>query len=493
MPGGSRLNGRVKVRSRYDLEDFVALVWRQRFFMLTVFIVVLAIGVGAAFTLKKTYAAHSSLLIQLGQQYVYNPAVGDAARGAASTNDQVIQSEVEILNSAALKERVIHRIGYGRLFPKAAGAYNAASTDERRVMDGMAVKSIESGLKIETAPDTSVVRLTYSDRDPHMAAEILNTLIDEYMVYRKTVLNNHDVTVLRDQRVSFQTQLNQADAAYQKFLTDNGIGDFETEKTSLNQLYGSLQAEGYSIQAQLGEADGRLAATQKSMASAPPEVSLYRDVDQTAQSALTKLRIERQDLLSRYKPDAQPVRENDQQIAALQAIPGGGDTGASARRIGVNPVYQSLQTERNQLEAQTASLRDRQAAIAASLQQITDKRQKLSAIEPQNDDLARQRDALSANVKTFISREQESQAAQAIAQKADDNIRVVERAYEPVRGASLRQPVLMLAVLFAGFAAICAGLLRAFLSRGFPTAAYAERTLELPVLVSTPYKHGADA
>ena len=186
------------------------------------------------------------------------------------------------------------------------------------------------------------------------------------------------------------------------------------------------------------------------------------------------------------KPDAPPVRDIDQKIAALQALQAPEAT--SAKRIGVNPVYQTLQTEKNQTEAQAASLRERQTTIATSLAQITARRQKIAEIEPQYQDLARQRDTLSANVKTFIAREQEAAAAQSLAQKGDDNIRVVERAYAPVKGSSLRRPVMGLAVLFAGFAAICAGLLGAFLSRGFPTAAYAERTLELPVLVSAPYK-----
>ncbi len=485
-PGALRMNARVAARPRYDLEDFVALVWRQRYFMVVVFLVVLAIGIFGALLLKKSYAAHSSLLIQLSQEYVYNPRVGDAARGATPTGDQVIQSETEILSSAALKERVIRRIGFARMFPTAAAEYAKASPNEKKTMEGLAIKSMETALKIESAPDTAVVRLTYTAEDGHMAAEILNTLIDEYLIFRKTVLVNHDVQALRDQRLSFQNQLNMTDAAYQKFLTDNMIGDFDTEKASLNQLYASLMAERYSVQAQLSEAQGRLTATAKTMAGSEKEIGLFRDVDQTQSSALTKLRIERQDLLSRYRPDAPNIRDIDQKIAALQAplMP----EGTSARRIGVNPVYQALQTDRNQVEAQAASLRERQGAIATSLEQVTARRQKIAELEPQYQDLARQRDALSANVKTFIAREQEAGAAQSLAQKGDDNIRVVERAYAPVKGTSLRKPVLVLALLFAGFAAICAGLLRAFLSRGFPTAAYAERTLELPVLVSAPLK-----
>ena len=48
-------------------------------------------------------------------------------------------------------------------------------------------------------------------------------------------------------------------------------------------------------------------------------------------------------------------------------------------------------------------------------------------------------------------------------------------------------PVLVLG-LFAGFTALCVGLLRLFLRRGFPTAASAARTLDLPVLAAARLK-----
>src|SRR5690606_14404743 len=138
---------------------------------------------------------------------------------------------------------------------------------------------------------------------------------------------------------------------------------------------------------------------------------------------------ERQDLLSRYRPTAQPVREIDQKIAALEAlIAQGGGAGIGARRTGPNPVFQTLTTEKNQLEAQAASLRSRQAAVNADIAQVTARRQRLTALEPRFQELARQREVLSTNVRNFTAREQESQAARAIALRGEDNIRVVERA-----------------------------------------------------------------
>ncbi len=481
--------GPSSTRVRYTAADVPALLWRERFLMLGVFLLIAALGVLAASQLRTLYPAQASLLVRLGSEYVYNPRVGDAARGAVPETDQLIQSETEILSSAVLKDRTIRDIGLGRIFPRLGRAYAHAAPAKQRNIEGAAIKAMAAGLKIVTAPDTSVVRIGYSHPDPQMAALVLNTLLDEYLKYRTTVLGAHDAGVIGDERRAFQARLDGADAAYEKFLADNGIGDFEAEKAALGQIYSQLLTDSYSVRAQLSEAQGRLGVTASEVAVAKPEIGLYRDVDHVAADKLVQLRLDRQDLLSRYKPDAQPVRDADRKIAELEALTASGQaTGAGARRLGVNPVYQTLETERNQLQAEAVSLGDRRGALAGELAQVAERRRKLAALEPQYDDLVRQRDVLATNVKNFEAREQESQAQQAIAQKADDNVRVVERAFPPVSGVSLKRPAMILALLFAAFSALCAGLVRAFLRPGYPTAASAERTLELPVLATARFK-----
>jgi uncharacterized protein involved in exopolysaccharide biosynthesis len=476
----------------YSLADLVNLLWRERFLMIGVFLVVFLAGAAFATTMKRTYQAYSSLVVQLGEEYVYNPTVGDAGRGTAPTAGQIMQSELEILGSSAVKERVLQRIGLARVYPDLGKDYAKGDRTAQRRAWGAALRTMDSALKIESAPETSVVRLTFGHENPLVASEVLNALVDEYLKYRREVLIGGDAKVLDEQRKAFEARLAGADQAFQQFLADNGIGDFETEKTSLAQVYGALLTEKYSIQAQLSEAEGRLSATARQVAAAPREIDLYQDADPTAAAKLASLKVDRQDLLSRYRPDSQPVREIDQKIAALQAlIASGGANGVAARRTGINPVFQTLQTERNQTEAQAASLRQRLSKVNADLVQVEQRRQRLNALEPRYQDLVRQRDALATNVKNFIARAQESQAARAVALGGDDNIRVVQRAFAPTKGKSLKALVLVAAFGFAGLTALCAALVRIFLRRGYVTPEATARSLDLPVLAFASIKRTA--
>ena len=65
---------------------------------------------------------------------------------------------------------------------------------------------------------------------------------------------------------------------------------------------------------------------------------------------------------------------------------------------------------------------------------------------------------------------------------------LIARAEAPTKGTSLKAPLLAAVFLFAGFTALCVGLLRVFTRRGFVTPASTGRTLDMPVLAVAPVK-----
>ncbi len=489
-PSGSAFGGGGwSSRPRYAPADFATLLWRERGLMIAVFLAIFLIGLAFALTLKPTYTAQTSMLVRLGQEYVYEPRMGDAGRGAMPQNDQVIQSEVEILGSEMLRQRVLAKVGYGKIFPKMAGKWNDASPSERQALTAKGVAALGSGLKIETSPANPVIRVTFGHETPDTAALVLNTLTQEYLIYRKQVLLDGAAPVTLAQRRVFEDRLAQADGALQGFLADNNIGDFEAQRLSLNALQTSVTDESYRVQARLQEVAGRLGELGRQASRLPAEVGLYRDNNAAASDKLLQLRLEREDLLGRYRPGAQPIADVDLKIAQLQKmIADGRGQSPGASRTGINPIYQAVQTEQIQLNAEAASLRGRQAALAAQMAQLTSERLKLSALEPRYQDLLRERDVLSTNVRDLTVKVESDAAAKAIAQGSNDTIRVVERATAPTKGASLRKPVVVLAFLFAGFTALCLGLLRVFLRPGVPTPSSAARTFDLPVLATAGLK-----
>ncbi|HUO21547.1 MAG TPA: lipopolysaccharide biosynthesis protein [Caulobacteraceae bacterium] len=479
----------VGARGQLSAKAVLSGLWRERTLMAVVFATVLAIGAAFGFTLKTAYPAHASLLIRLGQEYVYEPRIGDAGRGAVPSTDQVIQSEVEILGSEGLHQKVVEALGVGRIEPGAARRFDAAGPEERAAMTAQATADLGQALKVESAPDDSIIRLTYSARDPDTAAAVLSQLVQSYLSYRKQVLIDGAEPATADQRAILEQRLAAADNALQTFMADNQIGDFDAEKTALSTLRASLVDENFRVQARLSEIGGREGEINHQAATVAPVISLYKDTNATPSDKLLQLKLDRQDLLSRYKPDSQPVKDADRKIADLQAMIASGQAeSAGPRRDGPNPLYQAVETEKLQLAAEGASLRQRAAALARQVQDVNQQQMRLLALEPRYQELLRDRDVLSDNVKSLASKAEEDQAAQAIAQKSNDNIRVVEPAVADLRGKSLRKPVLILSVLFAVFAAVCAGLLGVFMRTGTINPITVARDLDLPILATAELK-----
>lgn len=331
----------VGARPKYAPTDFVTLLWRERFLMLAVFVVIVVLGGAFAYTLKKSYTAESSLFVRLGQEYVYEPRAGDAGRGAVPNTDEVIQSEAEILGSGELRERVIRKVGFGNIFPKYAQKYAAATPEGKRKLIAEGRDSIGKNLKIQTAPDNSIIRLSFQNDNAEMAEKVLNTLLEEYLIYRRSLLIGGDNRVLQRQRDIFAQKLGDADAAYQSFLTSNDIGDFTAQKTALTQLQAQVEQQKYQVDAQLQDRVGRLSVVEGELSRTPAESVVYRDVDMTAQTKLTQLKLDREGLLARYTPSAKPVQDINAQIAQLeQGLAAGRTAGEGARRSGPNPIWQ---------------------------------------------------------------------------------------------------------------------------------------------------------
>lgn len=106
-----RSSAYVMTRPRYGVLDVVGLLLRELLLMIVVFVVILALGVAAAMTLKKSYTATGSVFAGVGQEYVYQPRVGTAERGQAPQGDEVANSEAAILGSGAVRQKVVEALG----------------------------------------------------------------------------------------------------------------------------------------------------------------------------------------------------------------------------------------------------------------------------------------------------------------------------------------------------------------------------------------------
>ena len=476
-----RTTAYTTVRPRYGFFDVVGLLFRDLLLMVVVFLLVFALGTAAVLTLKKSYTANASVYAGVGQEYVYQPRVGTTERGQPLEADAVAQSEAQILGSLAVKQKTVEALGADAILGDSKG--NAA---DRKAA---ALKALDSGLGVGVTAGSAIISASYSADDPVRAATILNAIIDQYLAQRRIVFRDRTTPAIAAQREAFEDDLAEADAAYEAFMTSNNIGDFATAKATLAATYQTTYAEALSLRAQLNQASQRLRTLEAQLAQQPAEVVLQQDLNVSAQDQILQLRTQRTELLSRYTPDAQPVKDIDQQIADLRAYVATGTTvGAREVRTGPSTIFTEIETARITAAADRSGLAARLAAAEGQLEQLRARQAELTRVESTNANLAGNREVLTASIREFQQRESAARADNALVAAGADNVTVIERAEAPTRGSSLKAPLLALVFLFAGFTALCVGLLRVFTRRGYATPASTGRTLEMPVLAVAPMK-----
>src|SRR5512139_1198050 len=100
------------------LRDLLTVLFKHRRKVLVVFFGVVAIVTALTFLLPPSYEAKSSLLVRFGREYVYRPEIGATSEISMLQNqEELVNSEVQILNNREMIEKVIETLGLKTLYP----------------------------------------------------------------------------------------------------------------------------------------------------------------------------------------------------------------------------------------------------------------------------------------------------------------------------------------------------------------------------------------
>lgn len=479
---GNGYDSQGSARPKLGVGDWVRLLWREKWLMMAVFSLLSLLGLSFAMTLEKEYKATARLSILLGDEYIFTPRVGAAAEGSAPKQEQIVQSEVEIMKSSQIAERVVRNIGLGKLFQDGdIRITQGPDTPDRRIAFGVA--GFQKSFNASATPNTTVVNLEYSNRDPEISARALNKLIDEYLIYRREVLFEDRTGSLGQQRNEFEVQLQEVQTKIVDFMDRNGVADFESERGSVQALLAATRADLLSVQARQREAQVRFSSTDQSYQREPAEIRLSFETDNSRRRI--ELASQLADLQTRYTDDSQPVQDARRRIEALdQLLDSPAGQAAGSTKTGANPVRDTLATDRARNLADFEALQQREVVLEAQATQLQARAVQLSQSRPEYEELLSRKAVLEEQVRQFSTREASARAQNELNRTSNDNIRVIERANVPTRGTSLKRAVAAVALGFAGLTALMAGLVRAFSRSSFPTPASVGRTLGLPVLAT---------
>lgn len=444
------------------------------------FLIPVLLAVVAVFMAHPMYTAQSRLLILLGDDYVFRSDVVGAGQGLSFDRAQIVQAEMQILSAKDLRIKALQEVGLDRAYPAMAAQPQGLEK---------AAEQFAKDLTIDNVPQSNVIELSLRNRDPAVAADLVNTLVKLYIERRREIFGQSDLSSVNGQRDRLDTRLAEVEGQILKFSVDHGFGDYATELATIQTQQASLASQVQSIDQQLAARSGRVSVLSQRLKAAPTEMQISADQGRSQQlddltRTLLDLQNQRRQAAARFVDGYPLVADLDRKIAEVQGqISAAPTQQVTSVRRGVNPVRQQLDTQLADSEGDLAGLRLARGQAARDLQVATTRLTELLKIGPEYRELTRKRTMLETGFSDMAKRSEDTQLSDALA-KSKANVRVVQAADPPVKGKSGRMILLLAGLAVGGLAAAAVIVVSAAFSDVMITPRDVEQKLDVPVILT---------
>lgn len=312
--------------------------FRQRKWMVVGFVLAgLVVGVAAIVPKPLTYPSEVALEIQgLNESFMgLNQVDPQASAGIYAANSTTILTQVEILNSSSLKQRVAERLERETIptMPPAgsgfAGLFNSIRSGLRlspaSPVDALreAIRTAAATSNAQAQEGTRIVRITCNSTNPEVAAEYLNVLVTEYteQALENRVKSSKTTNQWLDSQMHEQKQkLEEAETRLKEFVSKSGVqGMTQSEQgvTLADSKLAQLQQELAAIQADRIVRQSRYETAVKSGPERLPEAISGSALPQY-RSNMVELEKQLAELNTTFTPNHPKVRRVQAQINELQ-------------------------------------------------------------------------------------------------------------------------------------------------------------------------------
>jgi polysaccharide biosynthesis transport protein len=480
-----------------ELNQLIATFRRRSRLFVSVLLVIVAAVMLVTFQQTPRYTATSNVMIDTRKREVSN--IQDVLSGLPA-DSSVVDTEVEILKSRSLAERVVVAEGLdqdpefnaklhapnvvlslveapvaaiGDLFSAHAPQGEAARTLKATKVHEAVVDKVLSRLKVRRSGLTYVIDVAFESEDPVKAAHVANTFASLYLTQQ--LQDKYDATQqanqwLNERLAELQPQVAQAEAAVEQYKAQHGllasVGSSLTEQeiSNLNNQLAQAQAD-------QAERDARLRTAQQVLASGASGDSLSGPLgSQTItqlRSQAAELSSKVADLETKYGPRHPEVQRAQRALADNQA-----------------QIRDEVARQVSSLQAEDQVARQRVASLQASLGQAKGTLMGDNAASVELADLQRKASAASTLYDSLLNRAKQTSTDQG---SETSDSRIVSHAKIPNRPSFPNKPLNLALGLVLGLAgAIGSVFLMEALDSGLATSEDVERMLGLPHLGAIP-------
>lgn len=431
------------------------------FIVLTV--VVLALVVGASFLLPARYTASSQVLIDPRMQSAVDVRFQGTQPSAQTRplDPTAVDSEVEVLRSRALAEKVASKLGLDKGLQRDSIAYSNAIT------------KLMGGLKVQRSGLTSVINVQYTAGTPNIAAEYATLFAQTYVeqtASQKGLATDKAGDALSKRLAELRTEAERTDTLLQQYKIANNLLSADGSSLTEQEIV-QLNLDVARNRDAQSEAEARYAAAKSQVARGGKGEDVAAALSSETIRALREQRSTAgrtlADLSTRYGPKHPLVLQQQQQLQAID-----------------KQIAEEVQRIMSSLEAQVSVARQK---TASSVSNLNEARARLAASGRAGvglADLQRNADAAKQIYQSFLARYKETEGARGMEQS---DARVLAAAIPPNKASFPNRPLMAALGLILGISVGASGVvLRHLLDAGVSTGEQVENFLGVQFLGSVP-------
>jgi uncharacterized protein involved in exopolysaccharide biosynthesis/uncharacterized protein (DUF1330 family) len=349
--------------------------------------VALLLLAGAVALASRIYEARSALLIRPPNGSTPLPQAVDGA----------LQAELEILQSSAVVQSAIERVGIWALYPgladEPADAALAAATDR-----------VKSALAVRTMPGSDVIEVTFRHGEAELAAATVNRLVEHFQESRRETLAPAQNERFLQEGIEEQgLALAAAEAKLALFESENPALAASDPRDALGQRRAAIEAELGRLRAAYDEARAAGNAEDPSVAR--------------ARARLDELELEEQNTLRTHTEGSRAVAKIRHEIQLVRDYVASKEKSATREQ---GRRFEVLRSRQRELETQLAALGEGE--------------RDLPELERRWRELVRERDGI---VRRLDAYQRELEAATLAADVGEHKVAFSVRVLEPARAPSV--------------------------------------------------------
>jgi|GEM_PF-718269 len=405
------------------------------------------------------YQSTATVLVQDNRaQFLVSPTLPSAATNQPAVmvnpvSEEDLNSEQTLLTSRALIEQTLaelppaHPDQWGARLRAVRDLLQLPALGYRALHDAPApdpvqrqAMAIQSNLSAWVIKRSNLLQVSFRSHDPRWSRDFVAALLNHYLDYHARLSQDPQAErFFQAQATLLQQRLSLAEQHLHAIERQTGISNLGEQKQALLNDLENFQVGMRHNQAELAATNERVASLQEQLRINPQRVTKETKVVQnmalqSIKPQVLALQTQRAELLTRYRPDSERIREIDAQLKAAQAIlTRENHTEIEESSTDINPAWETLDSDLAQAKVAAAALQASQQDMAQEVGRYRAELNALTGDESSFEEAAREVEVAKEAYLSYVRKSEEARAAGALNQSRILNVSIAEPPALPLR------------------------------------------------------------